>query len=51
MTPERADECGARVAGSFARVVFGTLVALGKPPDGYTETLVWITDSAYELRE
>jgi hypothetical protein len=42
---------GSLVAGSFVRVVFGTLVALGKPPEGYTETLVWITDSAYELVE
>lgn len=42
---------GALVAGSFARVVFGTLIALGKPPEGYAETLVWITDSAYELVE
>lgn len=42
---------GSLVAGSFVRVVFGTLVALGKPPEGYSETLVWITDSAYELVE
>ena len=42
---------GALVAGSFVRVVFGTLIALGKPPEGYAETVVWITDSAYELTE
>lgn len=42
---------GSLVAGSYARVVFGTLIALGKPPEGYAETLVWITDSAYELVE
>jgi hypothetical protein len=42
---------GALVAGSFVRVVFGTLIALGKPPEGYAETLVWITDSTYELVE
>jgi len=42
---------GPLVAGSFVRVVFGTLIALGKPPEGYQETLVWITDSAYELVE
>lgn len=40
---------GALVAGSWARVVFGTLVAVGKPPDQLSETVVWITDSAYEL--
>jgi hypothetical protein len=43
---------GALVAGSFARVVFGTLVAVGgKPPEGYAENFVWITDSAYQLKE
>jgi len=42
---------GALVAGSFARVVFGTLIAVGKPPEGYAQTFVWITDSAYELQE
>jgi hypothetical protein len=42
---------GALVAGSFARVVFGTLIAVGKPPEGYAQTFVWITDSAYELEE
>lgn len=42
---------GALVAGSFVRVVFGTLVAVGKPPDGYGPTFVWITDSTYELGE
>jgi hypothetical protein len=40
---------GALVAGSWARVVFGTLVAVGKPPDELPESVVWITDSAYEL--
>lgn len=42
---------GALVAGSWARVVFGTLVAVGKPPDEMDETVVWITDHAYELEE
>ena len=42
---------GALVAGSFARVVFGTLVAVGKPPYGYETEFVWITDSAYELQK
>jgi hypothetical protein len=42
---------GALVAGSWARVVFGTLVAVGKPPEELDEMLVWITDHAYELEE
>ncbi|MCE3287556.1 MAG: hypothetical protein K0S64_1162 [Gaiellaceae bacterium] len=40
---------GALVAGAWARVVFGTLVAVGKPPDELDETVIWITDHAYEL--
>jgi hypothetical protein len=40
---------GALVAQSWARVVFGTLVAVGKPPDELDEQVVWITDHAYEL--
>ena len=32
-----------------ARVVFGTLVAVGKPPEGLEEMLIWITDESYEL--
>ena len=35
---------GALVAGSWARVVFGTLVAVGKPPDELDEKVIWITD-------
>jgi hypothetical protein len=42
---------GALVAGSWVRVVFGTLVAVGRPPDGLDEMLIWITDNAYELEE
>lgn len=42
---------GALVAGSWVRVVFGTLVAVGKPPDGLEEMLIWITDSTYELEK
>jgi hypothetical protein len=42
---------GALVAGSFVRVVFGTLIAVGKPPPEYGENFVWITDSAHELEE
>jgi hypothetical protein len=41
---------GALVADSWARVVFGTLIAVGKPPEGLEETFVWITDNAYHLR-
>lgn len=40
---------GSLVAGSWARVVFGTLVAVGKPPEGLEGTLIWITDESYEL--
>ena len=39
------------VAGSWARVVFGTLVAVGKPPEGLDEQLIWITDEAYQLEK
>lgn len=41
---------GALVAGSWVRVVFGTLLAVGKPPDELAEQIVWITDHAYRLR-
>lgn len=41
---------GALVANSWARVAFGTLVAVGKPPEGLEEIFVWITDNAYRLR-
>ena len=41
---------GALVAESWARVVFGTLIAVGKPPDELDETVVWITDAAHRLR-
>ena len=41
---------GALVAGSWARVVFGTFVAAGKPPDELPERVVWITDHACRLR-
>jgi hypothetical protein len=40
---------GSLVAGASARVVFGTLVAVGKPPEGLSEQVIWITDHAYEL--
>ena len=41
---------GALVAESWARVTFGTLVAVGKPPEGMSDTVVWITDHAYQLQ-
>ena len=34
------------VVGSWVRVAFGTMIAVGKPPEGLEETFVWITDSA-----
>jgi hypothetical protein len=40
---------GSLAAGSWARVVFGTLLATGKPPEGFHDRLVWITDSAHQL--
>jgi hypothetical protein len=42
---------GSLVAGSWARVVFGTLVAVGKPPEGLDDMLIWITDETYQLEE
>jgi hypothetical protein len=41
---------GPLVAGSWARVAFGTLVAVGKPPEGMNEIVVWITDHSYRLK-
>lgn len=41
---------GALAAGSWARVVFGALVAVSKPPEGLGERVVWITDRTYRLR-
>jgi hypothetical protein len=42
---------GALVANSFARVVFGTFIAVGRPPDELEDTLVWITDNSYQLEK
>jgi hypothetical protein len=42
---------GALVAGSWVRVVFGTLFAVGNPPESLGERVVWITDHTYRLRE
>jgi hypothetical protein len=41
---------GALVADSWVRVVFGTLVAVGKPPEELGDVVVWITDNTYRLR-
>lgn len=41
---------GSLVAGASVRVVFGTLVAVGKPPKGMSTEVIWITDHAYELK-
>ena len=35
--------------GSYSRVVFGTLVAVGEPPGEMQPTVIWITDRAYRL--
>ena len=40
---------GALADGSYVRVVFGTLVAVGEPPGEMMPTVVWITDRAYRL--
>ena len=42
---------GALVAEGWVRVVFGTLVAVGKPPDVLEEKIVWIADDTYRLRK
>ena len=41
---------GSLVAGSWVRVVFGTLIAIGVTNDVLEERVVWISDSAYPLR-
>ncbi len=40
---------GALVADSWVRVVFGTLIAVGKSPDELGDVVVWITDDTYRL--
>ena len=35
--------------GSYARVVFGTLVAVGEPPGEMQPTVIWITDRSHQL--
>ena len=41
---------GSLVAGSWVRVVFGTLTAIGSTGDLLEDRVVWITDHAYRLR-
>ena len=41
---------GKLAAGRYVRVVFGPLIAVGKPPEGVPAQFVWITDHAYQLR-
>ncbi len=41
---------GSLAAGSWVRVVFGSLVSVGNPPEEFGESIVWITDSAHQLR-
>lgn len=41
---------GPLVAGSWTRVVFGTLLAVGEPDDDLDERVVRITDHAYRLQ-
>jgi hypothetical protein len=41
---------GSLAAGRYLRLVFGVLVPIGDPPEGFPPDLVWITDHAYLLR-
>jgi hypothetical protein len=41
---------GSLVAGSWVRIVFGTLIAIGPTPEGLEERIVWITDHTTRLR-
>jgi hypothetical protein len=41
---------GTLAAGRHVRIVFGPLIAEGKPPEGLQSGFVWITDHAYRLR-
>jgi hypothetical protein len=41
---------GSLVAGSWARVVFGTLLVVGENESRNDESVVWITDHAYRLQ-
>jgi hypothetical protein len=41
---------GSLVAGSWVRVVFGSLISIGNPPEELGDRVVWITDHAYRLK-
>lgn len=41
---------GALPGGAWARVVFGAFLAMGTPPAGLQDRVVWITDHAHQLR-
>ena len=40
---------GSLAAGTWARVVFGALLAIGPPPEGLEARVVWITDHSARL--
>jgi len=40
---------GALPGGSWARVVFGAFVAMGRPPTGLQDHVIWITDHTHLL--
>jgi hypothetical protein len=40
---------GSLVAKLWVRVVFGPFVAVGEPPEGLADPVVWITDHTYRL--
>ena len=42
---------GALPGGSWARVVFGAFVAMGKPPAGLQDRVIWITDHTHLLAQ
>lgn len=41
---------GSLPAGAWVRLVFGAFEAIGEPPEGLEEQVVWITDHAHRLR-
>ncbi|MDQ3122297.1 MAG: hypothetical protein M3Q59_07155 [Actinomycetota bacterium] len=41
---------GSLAAGNWVRIVFGTLVSVGNPPEELGDKVVWITDRAYRLQ-
>jgi hypothetical protein len=47
----RMGASGALVARSWVRVVFGTFLAVGNPPEQLDDRVVWITDLSYHLEE